>query len=272
MRIPNPLRLLLARLSDNQESAHSDDTQRPSNHTAPYSQSVGNYHYVTAYEVQRRATEQHYWKEQLRLAKKLNRLTGKLNCITIWGIIATFVSLLLLWGTLRVTIKNAQLDQRAWVGAVRVRESEITTDVPLRLGVVIKGGGKTPATNVKIRTAWSVIPRDKEFCPSYKNNPVSILDSRAVIFPDMEMNFDTAADYLPQGTLIQMTTGNVMLYHYGAIDYDDVFTPPTAHCTTFCYVYTGDLKTPQICDTYNQVTDAKCEIGCPATPEGLRVE
>ena len=185
------------------------------------------------------------------------------------GILGTLVATCQQNEVMRETLR---LDQRSWVGAVGVRESEIKEGVPLQLGVIIKGGGKTPATNVKIRTAWSIFLREDKFCPVYKNNPVSILDSRAVVFPDMEMPFDTAADDFPQGIISQLMTGTMVLYHYGAIDYDDVFTPPTAHCTTFCYAYTVDLKTPQICDTYNQVTNAECEEGCSRPPTLWMVE
>lgn len=185
-------------------------------------------------------------------------------------------TLIIIFGTLIATCQQNQvmretfrLDKRAWVGAIRAVKSRIVEEVPLQLGVMIKGSGETPATNVRIRTSWVLHFKGREFKPVYGETS-AVVDSRAVIFPDMEIPFYTAPDIVPKGTLLQMSAGAVVLFHYGMIDYEDVFTPPASHCTIFCYVYTTDPETPQICDAYNAVADEKCGQP-PAVPGNLSI-
>jgi hypothetical protein len=161
--------------------------------------------------------------------------------------------------TLKLTAKNARLDLRAWVGPVEVQEPKITADSPVEVGVFVANSGRTPAMNVKGRTTWKTFQGGEEFSPRYQDSPAQKVSSTGVIFPNMRLHYGTLPAKLTQEDVNRLRMGRLLLYHYGAIDYDDALTPPMSHCTTFCLVYGTDLKTPQICETYNQTTDAKCK-------------
>jgi hypothetical protein len=276
MKIPHLLQLLLARKSDNREGAYSNDTQRPSSYAAPYGQGVGNYHHVTAYEVQRRATEQHYWGEQLRVAKKLNRLTRKMNCITMWGIVATFLSLLFLWWTLNVTIKNAQLDQRAWVGIGDMSIlNKPTVGTPLEIKAVLKNSGRSPAIHMftyghffllkravgDVRIPFTEHP-DLLSCEGPKPYWNDVLGGSMFIPGSDSMSLNRVSEALPEAFLEFVMRGKTMspqdlsaiptapntppetrswgvgLFFVGCIDYFDIFR--NAHRTSFCYFFSHD--------------------------------
>jgi hypothetical protein len=105
MRIP----ILFAREPKHPKDTHSNGTQDSPADARTYSQRIADQRDITPYQEQHRTTEQYYWKEQLRLAKKLNCLTSRLNRITIWGIVVASLNFFFLWWTLDETRRQANI-------------------------------------------------------------------------------------------------------------------------------------------------------------------
>lgn len=173
----------------------------------------------------------------------------------------TFILLGVTWKALDYTIQASRLDQRAWVGAIVSREEVVGgTLVKFKFTAVVKNTGKTPAIGLKGRLANPLlVPKGKEIFPFYKDRvwaqSSKVGDSINVLFPGMQTTYETDPVPFPQN----VSTGDYVMHIVGTLEYDDIFVPPTRHCTVFCYTLTADLKTLVACLTSNYVTDTKCD-------------
>jgi hypothetical protein len=272
-----PIKFLTGK-PENPEDAHPSSTQQPSGDTSPHGQGHPNDHHITADEIQHTAAEKFYWKEQLRLAEELNRITERLNCITIWGIVATFLSLALLWGTLIVTIENAQDDKRAWVGVGEIQIlGKPIGEQALSIRAGVKNSGESPAVHAFVHGHLSLlksafgdmrIPLSEHpelgNCKGPKLSWSNTLGGTTIVPGSDAMSIGRVSQALPE-KFIEIVTmrlrldlssqdlarfptapnappetkdWEVGLYFVGCVNYFDTFRK--AHRTSFCYKYVYD--------------------------------
>jgi hypothetical protein len=156
-------------------------------------------------------------------------------------------------------IENFHLEQRAWVGPMRVSSPKyehegknvfVKKGLPLRCGVHIANSGKTPALKLRTRLSVSAINSDAEFHPEYVIDS-SDKDSITVLQPGMTLtlNFSSSLEIFSTN-IDDFKEERRILYMYGVIDYEDIFGNP--HSTKFCMYLAPDLMTFKGADTYNE--------------------
>jgi hypothetical protein len=156
--------------------------------------------------------------------------------------------------SLKATIDNFHLEQRAWVGLadalpplfveggkrVYVKEGEEAS-----FGFVITNSGRTPATNVVQGTSYIDLPRGTKFSPQYPGtNRAEVLQPNIRVWA---MTPNTEPFTKPQ--VDGLKNGAYTLYVFGKVSYDDVFG--VVHHTTFCMQLSRDLTGFSACPAYN---------------------
>jgi hypothetical protein len=154
--------------------------------------------------------------------------------------------------------ENARLDQRAWVGPVGFSKSKIIPGAEVKMGVVIRNYGKTPALQLRGKIAGKSLAKGEEFIPSYEyDENITHVDSISTLFPNVSTSYDTSGKILDATQIESLRREENVLYVYGMVGYEDIFG--VSHCTTFCTRLRNDLVRMGICPMYNVVTDTKCE-------------
>ncbi len=149
---------------------------------------------------------------------------------------------------IEVTQENIRLGQRAWVGAIEVRNIAVRAGAKTQFTVVITNTGRTPALKLVTQFATGAFPSDQVFVPKYqtlKTKPgVSVLQPGARLFLNVgsiEELTDTHIDSLKKSAQI--------LYVFGRLTYEDIFKQP--HYTIFCMRIAPNLAYAYSCDTHN---------------------
>ena len=159
---------------------------------------------------------------------------------------------------LDATIDNFHLEQRAWVGPVRVlKQFDAGGKIVNGLGMIVTNTGKTPALNVVTFMGMNTIlvhnrnlPKVAEYTFNYPS-PVSgqPFGSKGVLQPSMEVAFSPSFQE-ENAKAERIKDGFVLLYMHGLMTYDDVYTRP--HTTKFCVYFEPDLSAAHSCPTYNE--------------------
>jgi hypothetical protein len=153
--------------------------------------------------------------------------------------------------SLKATIDQSHLDQRAWVGPI---EATPVQDLKVGgrpiFGVVVTNSGKTPALNLQHMLRTDVYKKGATFRPTYPSP--SIERSISVLQPGMRITFVTNAVEGPvtQANIDTLKSGAYVIKYYGRMSYDDVFGGH--HMTTFCLYIAPNLTGVSSCDSYNQ--------------------
>jgi hypothetical protein len=151
------------------------------------------------------------------------------------------------------SMEQSRLDQRAWLGAVEMREPvDMAVGKVAKFGVLITNTGKTPAVNFTSQMVVRAFGRAEKFEAIYPQPPTGI-HSNSVIQPAMKIElWSPIKRALLQSDIDSLKNGEYVLYIYGVLNYDDIFK--RHHWTHFCMVLQpDDLKTENSCHSYNEV-------------------
>jgi len=156
--------------------------------------------------------------------------------------------------SIETTVKQFQLDQRAWVGPIQVSQPpEFKVDPDLRGYVVITNTGKSPALSEEHTISEMAMPRKMKFAPQYGKNE-SPITGKSAMQPNAWYKVPVWANPPISGDFVKwINSGDLRLYLFGTITYLDIFQQ--RHRTTFCYWFdTSDKSRPAFstCDTYNE--------------------
>lgn len=156
--------------------------------------------------------------------------------------------------TLRATIDQFHLDQRAWV-VVKDPVARIELDQPGEVSVSFTNTGKTPAKN--LRLSCNHIIRLSEDVPVAKGidlGPPGMLVPNGYAFcGPIQLRL------LPSGTKVTpphletVKRKEAFIFLYGSVTYEDVFSGH--HWMTFCFVLNPDASSWHTCNGHNDTGD-----------------
>ena len=151
-----------------------------------------------------------------------------------------------------MTRQSMQLEQRAWIFVTETRVSDFQVGKPLHIALAVKNTGRTLARNVQI--AVQIDPLPKGHAPEPK---LDRAETRGTIPPNGTLLIDISRgrnhpEGLTEEGLEAIQRGELVVWVYGTIHYDDVFE--TRQATMFCYMLQPDGKTFHAADIYNDAT------------------
>lgn len=158
-----------------------------------------------------------------------------------------------------VSVQNIQLaqqamhlEQRAWVFVTETRASELQVGQPLSITIGFKNTGRTPARNVQIAAHLEPLPKGQVPDPQLdKTQSRGVIPPNGTIFVVISTGRKHAEGVTEQG-LKAITSGELVIWVYGTITYDDIFE--TRQATMFCYMLHPDGKTFVAAEVYNDAT------------------
>jgi hypothetical protein len=175
------------------------------------------------------------------------------------------------------TIAASRLDQRAWVAPLNISSTpKLEPGKDFIVQIIYKNTGKTPAKHSITRYWWEPVPKGAK--PAYAMSKVPTI-SETLIAPNAEYGqtvkpFQEAFDAIDKTLTItadakekiknqwseQFTSGNVVLYVHGRIDYDDIFN--CHHWTIYCSYLTfdHDVASMTVCPEHNDTDKGKCVV------------
>jgi uncharacterized repeat protein (TIGR01451 family) len=144
------------------------------------------------------------------------------------------------------------MEQRAWVFVTETRASELQLGQPLSITVVFKNTGRTPAKNVQISTHLEPLPKGQAPEPKLeKMQNRGVIPPNGTVFVTISTGRKHAEGVTEQG-LKAITSGELVIWVYGTITYDDIFE--TRQATMFCYMLHPDGRTFAAAEVYNDAT------------------
>ena len=151
--------------------------------------------------------------------------------------------------SLKATVDQFHLEQRAWVGPLSASDFNFTPGQPISYRIVFQNSGKTPALHERHQIMCRSFPKAGPVDFTYPK-PTGII-STTTIQPGMTFENMTFSEViLSQRQVDAIRSGAAVPYLYGKITYDDVFS--IKHHTTFCFVISPDLQRSEFCDKYNE--------------------
>jgi hypothetical protein len=160
--------------------------------------------------------------------------------------------------SLKATIDNFHLEQRAWIGVKQIVVGPLNANEPLKIDVVLTNTGKTIGTVTS--TISKVLPSfHEEDIDKFISSPEWMEKDRerrmtpprvTLVFP----NFEFAFQILSPGPLYDwqaksIQSGQIQIYVFGDIYYSDVFG--RSHFTKFCGFYVPSAKMFGTCKSHN---------------------
>lgn len=148
-------------------------------------------------------------------------------------------------------ITGANLDQRAWLGPIKMTLEEMSAPNPIVATVSINNSGKTPAlaTVLKIVLHPSDVPLN---ISDYAKHPVEQSETGPVpisVFPGVTIESGAATGSTDALGVENIRLGKKLLYLFGEITYRDVFKE--THHTRFCAKYEALKKAFSGCGSYD---------------------
>lgn len=145
-----------------------------------------------------------------------------------------------------------RLQQRAWVFVTEIRASELQAGRPLDITLGFKNTGRTPARNVQIATQVDSLPKGRDPEPRLeKAYSRGIIPPEGTVFANIG-NGNGHSQGLTQEDLQAIKSGDLVVWAYGTLTYDDVFEVRQA--TMFCYRLQPDGHTFAVAEVYNDAT------------------
>ncbi len=145
-----------------------------------------------------------------------------------------------------------RLEQRAWVFVTETRASELQVSRPLSITIGFKNTGRTPARNVQIAAHLDPLPKGQVPEPRLdKTQNRGVIPPNGTLFVTISTGRKHAEGVTEQG-LEAITSGELIVWVYGTVTYDDIFE--TRQATMFCYMLHPDGKTFAAADVYNDAT------------------
>lgn len=162
-------------------------------------------------------------------------------------------------GAAATSVQNVQaveeamrLQQRAWVFVTDIRAGELQPGKPLNITLGFKNTGRTPARNVQIATQVASLPNGQMPEPRLdKTYSRGVIPPEGTVFVNVG-NGNGRSEGLTQQDLQAITSGDLVVWAYGTLTYDDVFEVRQA--TMFCYRLQPDGHTFAVAEVYNDAT------------------
>lgn len=154
--------------------------------------------------------------------------------------------------SLNATIRQFQLEQRAWVGAVDLpRPKDLAAGKKPSLEAIVTNTGKTPALDVTDSISGHAFLRGQAFVPIKTQPTINSVLSVGVIQPGQQVSLWTSPTFqtLTKDKINGLRSEGTILYVYGEISYKDVFGK--VHHTHFCGFLRPDLTGFNACQSYN---------------------
>jgi hypothetical protein len=151
---------------------------------------------------------------------------------------------------LDTSIAASRLEQRAWVAPLGISNISFKVGEPIAFSIVFQNSGKSPALHETHEIAARSFPKGGKVDFTY--TPPLGIRSSTTIQPGMNITNSSPPDTLrpTQGQIDAIKSGDAVLYLYGKISYDDVFS--IQHHTTFCFVVNPDLTSAEWYTEYNE--------------------
>ncbi len=153
---------------------------------------------------------------------------------------------------LDASIATSRLDQRAWIGMVRVDvvpALPFKADTETTIYTVIGNTGRSPCIRTKMVLHWNLLNPNEPLKAPVQTTPTAI----SVLFPNSSVVLVTNKVTFPQPMLTAISQGVKVFKIWGEITYDDIFERP--HWTHFCTVMRADLNGLDACVEYNQTDE-----------------
>lgn len=158
--------------------------------------------------------------------------------------------------SLKATIDQFHLDQRAWLGVDSVSGlPKLNEDFVI--DVVVKNTGKTPAMKVSFLITYRALKKSERL--AFKHGSVHAEQSNAMLPPNSiyHANPPIPADKVKQGDLDLIKKGDVTIYVYADGTFEDVFS--CRHWIQFCYFLTTNGKNWVACKSHNDTGNIDTE-------------
>ena len=145
-----------------------------------------------------------------------------------------------------------RLEQRAWVFVTETKASKLQVGQPLSISIGFKNTGRTPARNVQIAAHLEPLPKGQAPEPKLdKPQSRGVIPPNGTLFLAISTGRKHAEGVTEQG-LEAITSGELVIWLYGTITYEDIFE--TRQATMFCYMLHPDGKTFAAAEVYNDAT------------------
>jgi hypothetical protein len=145
-----------------------------------------------------------------------------------------------------------RLQQRAWVFVTDLRAGELQAGKPVSMTLGFKNTGRTPARNVQIASQIDALPKGHAPQPKLdKGYSRGIIPPEGTVFVSIG-NGRSSGEGLTQQELQAISSGDLVVWVYGTLTYDDVFEVRQA--TIFCYRLQPDGRTFAVAEIYNEAT------------------
>ena len=188
------------------------------------------------------------------------------------GAIAAIIACMGLFATLYTVHefnKQTELDQRAWIGLQGV-DGFPKAGEELRVSPRYINTGKTMALHVRRQANWTILWHEDRFKPIWdgRHEP-NVSGGYAVsnLVPNLPMtqhlHDPRRGNQISQRDYNWINEGDLVLYVYGRVCYDDIFQKP--HWIHFCDFYNPDDNTYSSCEIYNEIDNGGngTEETCP---------
>jgi hypothetical protein len=155
--------------------------------------------------------------------------------------------------------ENARLDQRAWVGVIRVEGGAPQVDQIWKTNVSIKNDGRTPAKQLKVVMLRKTVEAGKS--PDFtEEDRVSKEIHELLLLPPTE-GFVISGDSkdlkkVGKESLESINSGKYIVFLFGTVTYNDVFN--CSHWTKFCYKLDAASGEFSLCENHNDADDNQC--------------
>lgn len=151
--------------------------------------------------------------------------------------------------SLELAKRSAEVSQRAWVLVTGVGFEEIVAEKPLKLTLLIKNVGASPAIDLWLINSWLAtttrVPSQLEI------NQSDHLPSQAVLGPGEKTTSSILTDPIPTQVFTKIQNGAGSLLVYGQITYRDPLAVDRR--TTFRAIYNPKTKSFQYATSGNTI-------------------
>jgi hypothetical protein len=156
--------------------------------------------------------------------------------------------------TARLSNENALNADRPWLGAVSFNADPLEADKDGNATVVLINSGRGPARILSFKTSLQVFnkfPTD----PPYDSIPVWMQGSQTVLLPGMTATSPFPYSRFGSAIMELVKSGQLTLYLYGTVEYEDLRVKDSRHTTKMCAYWTADrVKDVKFvnCPEYNE--------------------
>jgi hypothetical protein len=156
------------------------------------------------------------------------------------------------------TARDSLLYNRAWVSTKNGKVQPMKIGEPIRGTIEFFNSGKTPAVHLRVRHSiiCYVTPTDIErIALSYGDETNDESQDMRPLGPDVSCGSEVATPYvISQNMADGIKRGDVIVYVFGIVRYDDVCGTGVPHETRYCYIVNPANWRLQTFSKYNTMT------------------